>query len=410
MPIRILKFIIINHLLFATLVLLPAFAWCGTQMFAFGWASFLGAMVGIIAGIILIESLFRIGHRLMRGRPFVCTPLNAADKIYVEPHPYMPYSYKRNAITAPAQQTTYPLHQEVYTFPQLTTSSQRYLNGPGGDRNIITPKPDGLFRVACLGASTTGNYLQYEGENCSYPLALERLLHKRFTGRQIEVNNCGMGGRTSAEILIDFALNIIDTQPDMIVLYHAYNDLRPSMVEPFASDYSHARTTLGETYSQFKFISKLPDLPLHFYHAILAKLFPYTNIRNDMLRAISKGTVSMDASFAGTETYKRNLAHIINLCQANNIKVVCATFAYHMHGTTAEDTTVRKYFDGVQLENEAMSELAREHDLPLVDVAERMPKEDRYFMDTIHFSHEGMDYLAKLLAEPITDSLNEKPA
>jgi hypothetical protein len=89
-----------------------------------------------------------------------------------------------------------------------------------------------------LGASTTGNELEHDGVIYSYPLEPERILKEKFPELNLEVNNCGVGGRTTAEILIDFLLSGIDTSPDIVVLYHAYNDLQPSLTPGFLSDYS----------------------------------------------------------------------------------------------------------------------------------------------------------------------------
>ena len=38
------------------------------------------------------------------------------------------------------------------------------------------PKPNNLYRINCMGGSTTGSYIFFENKNCSYPLELEKNL------------------------------------------------------------------------------------------------------------------------------------------------------------------------------------------------------------------------------------------
>ena len=46
--------------------------------------------------------------------------------------------------------------------------------------------------------------------------------------------------------------------------------------------------------------------------------------------------------------------------------------------------------------NEIIEELAKFNNVDMVDNYNLIPKEDKYFVDSIHFSHNGMELLAKL--------------
>ena len=67
-----------------------------------------------------------------------------------------------------------------------------------------------------MGASTTANVLSYKENNYSYPILLEQQIHRKLN-KNIEVNNCGVGGYTSSDILISYALNVIETNPDYVI-------------------------------------------------------------------------------------------------------------------------------------------------------------------------------------------------
>ena len=279
-----------------------------------------------------------------------------------------------------------------------------YINGPNGDADIVIPKPEDIIRITCLGASTTGNYVDFDGRKFSYPLELEKILKEKFPEKKIEVNNCGVGGRTSAEILIDFELNIIDTEPDIVVLYHGYNDLAPSLTLGFKSDYSHAKRNLGEIWPYYRISSVFPDLPIASYNFFMIHVFGQ-NIRYSLLDAISRGKVDLSSNFNGLQTYQRNIEHIVNLCKSNGITVILSTFCHYMYEDVKNSKVHLKYHEGVLLENDVMRKIAEKHVLPLVDNNILFPYEDRFFVDSIHFSPEGMRKLAENISLPIVEYL-----
>ncbi|MEM9024273.1 MAG: SGNH/GDSL hydrolase family protein, partial [Bacteroidota bacterium] len=76
-------------------------------------------------------------------------------------------------------------------------------------------KPAGVFRVACIGGSTTAR---------GYPADLEAWLNTR-ADTVFEVLNVGLGGWTTAHSVANFVLNVVDYNPDLVVIHHAWNDV-----------------------------------------------------------------------------------------------------------------------------------------------------------------------------------------
>ncbi len=100
------------------------------------------------------------------------------------------------------------------------------------DREIITPKPEGLFRIACLGGSTT-----FEGPSneLTYPKMLERMLRERFGEDRIEVINCGVIASTTRNEVARMP-EIAALQPDLVIHYNFVNDitfLAPLWIQEF---------------------------------------------------------------------------------------------------------------------------------------------------------------------------------
>jgi len=86
--------------------------------------------------------------------------------------------------------------------------------------DIEVPKPSGVFRIICLGGSTTE-------ERCrggTYPSILQALLRARFPGRRIEVVNCGISGKATP-VTLGLLRDYFRMDPDLILVYDGINDV-----------------------------------------------------------------------------------------------------------------------------------------------------------------------------------------
>lgn len=397
------------------LVFVAAFAeivFFGFLYFYLHWSQFNKVAVFICANIvvlILIEIGFRLTYRLVMGSEYVFIPKLCFKEIYMEPHPYIPIVYKKHFISQKPMRVDYQLNSDKgFSYGQYISNNFRHLDGPKGNRDIVIPKPASQIRVMCLGASTTGNYIELDDVAYSYPMELEKILRDKFPGIDIIVHNCGHGGWTSAEILVDFAFNLYDAQPDIIIVYHAYNDLPASLTPGFQSDYSHARRNLGEINYLFRIASYIPNFPLKSYNFILNIIFPYMNPRFGVIEAITKGHPDLDGEFKGLQTYGRNIEHIIKICSSSGIDVILSTFAHYLHDRIKDSKHHLKYRQGLMMENEFIVGLAQKYSLPLTDNFNNIPSELKYFVDSIHFTPEGMRLLASNFAEKMTPLIEKR--
>jgi lysophospholipase L1-like esterase len=125
-----------------------------------------------------------------------------ADSIYRLGHKaYKPHL--RNATSC----TGYPMNTNDYGFR-------------GNDVSI--PKPAGVFRILCIGGSTTE---EGPSDDRTYPAILEKLLRHHFAQPIFEIVNCGTGGTTTAVHLSRMA-DYLALQPNMVIFYEGVNDLR----------------------------------------------------------------------------------------------------------------------------------------------------------------------------------------
>ncbi len=374
-------------ILFLTLSVasIAALASAGNKLFVFFFTLALSFLV--------IEIAFRFAWRLFVGEEYVRIPKLPFEAMWVEPHPYMPYVNKKNAKTPEVSVANYPLHKGKYKFTQLKTNSSGFVNGPNGDRDVLVPKPEKLIRINCIGASTTGNYISENAEAFSYPMELEKILSSNFH-EPIEVNNYGMGGYNSAEIMICFALRVIHTAPDFLIIYHAYNDIAAYLTSGFSSDYGHCRQNLSANYWKYKISSIVPQLNSKLLNYLVNRIIP-SDIRNSLISAISMGVLDIEQDpTVGLQTYERNLQHIIDLCKCNGIQIILSTYAFYMYKGIANDKLHQLYESIVKRENDVMRGLAKKNDLPLIDNAKLIPSNQEYFVDSVHLTPKGMNKLA----------------
>jgi lysophospholipase L1-like esterase len=362
---------------------------------------FIYFIVSFLIIILLAEFTFLFIYKLFTGAHYQLLKKIEFEKLAYEPHPYLPFVYKKKLKRVDGTgQINYPLNKNIYT-PELTTNDKGHYNGENGDRDILVPKPKNLKRINCLGGSTTGNYIKGSDKNYSYPLELERILKTKFNNN-IEVNNCGQGGYNSADIFVRYALQSIDTCPDYIIIYHAYNDIRSYLTPDFSSDYFHSRKSLGEVYWRYYLGSKIPNLPINFINYLTNKFFLPLDVRSTILEAIKKGEIDTSLDYSeGLKIYERNLQHIIDLSICNNIKVILGTYCFYLYPEIKDDPLHKLYQEIVFKENEVIKNLAIKNNLPLVDADSAIKKDQTNFLDSIHLTTQGMSLLAKCVAEKI---------
>jgi lysophospholipase L1-like esterase len=94
--------------------------------------------------------------------------------------------------------------------------------------DIALPKPAGRFRIAVLGDSVTIGMGVADEE--AYPAQLERLLHTRFPGRDLDVVNLGVPGYDTRQEVGLLRRNLSRLMPDMVLVGFYTNDV-PDVLE-----------------------------------------------------------------------------------------------------------------------------------------------------------------------------------
>ena len=352
-------------------------------------------LFGIILGFLPIEIFLHL-----KGIPFVGGPgtwrqelfpaFDGSSGRYVG-HPYSAYAYR-----APVSSWDF--------FSATGTMGENYINTEGfRNKEEFSLDHPGTFRVLCLGSSTTYG-VRNEYEN-SYPYELQKILAARLP-EKVEVLNAGLISSTTAEHIGRLPHKVIPFNPDVVVIYEGFNDLVPRIFNNFKRDYSHFRKTPGRKVPIF-FSRIVNSIYTVRYFGYKMQWIPYLT---DYIMNLENLPETMEErvrnfNLTSVATYENNLIFLVRTLQAYEIKVILPTFGYSST-SLGEDTWAamfpRELWDrGISENNSAIQRVQKSFNLPVVDVYKAFLDKAELFQGRIHFTNEGNQTLATVIAEGI---------
>lgn len=346
-----------------------------------------------VASSVLLLGGMEVGLRLLDAARTGAPVANVRPErdLYV-PHPYLP------VVLRPS--TNY---RDGDTAGHINALGLR-----GPERTLR--KPTGVFRVVCVGGSTTFG-AGIVGDEKTWPARLESRLAAARPAAKIEVLNAGVPGYTTAENLIYLGLRLVDMQPDLVVLYEGYNDFKPNRHPGYLADYSHWRDR-----------SAPPERPWGEGSRVVTRLRTalagFAAGRDASVRDPRTGASLPrhdSVSEEGVATFRRNLFTMIATARAGGARVALATYP---HPCTVENLSAHPKqfsylpgfvpgltFDGVRQAfdryNEEVRRVAIDQGALLVDAAREVPPEAGLFVDHVHFNAEGAERFAEVMARAL---------
>ncbi|MFC1707150.1 SGNH/GDSL hydrolase family protein [Planctomycetota bacterium] len=271
----------------------------------------------------------------------------------------------------------------------------------------------------CVGGSTTWSS-EVKSPRDSYPAQLERYLCARDI--DVDVVNGGVSYYTSAEVLGAMAFRGVHTQPDIVLIHTAGNDLEPFLSpRPYKADYTHWRVApiQAQPDRNMKFVCAwgIPSWTVRL--GALLHFRPKVHTRHALGRQL---TFFADSFFSTgpletrrTVGLERNLRSLIALCRSVGAAPVTILFridpkhpnscVYWDKRRTREElaNAEDRMQKGMAMLNEVMRVVSRELDVPVFPFDEfDAPAE--VWVDHCHLNEEG----CRLKAVAIGDFLLEQ--
>lgn len=274
---------------------------------------------------------------------------------------------------------------------------------------IETPKPEDIYRIVTVGGSTTYSTGVANWED-DFARKLQKNLQDTYNYSSIEVINAGLGGWNSWESLINLEFNVINLEPDLIIIYHGANDVHARILNP--TNYKSDNSGLRE---QWEF----PKTPLIF-KSILARILSGTKPVS-LIDITNTPTSAEGVEYTGFMEilnatpfeavqknppiyFERNLRSMIAIAEEFESKVILATWAYNSEIGGRDHASLPHYELGFEENNEAVKKVAEAKKVPLYDFNSEMPRNLTYWEDGMHLNVGGVELKAKLFTQFIQDN------
>ncbi len=322
-------------------------------------------------------------------------PVDAeGSRLGKQPHPYLSFAPSPN-----------------WTTTRRNRQAKHNAHGLRGPE-VSLRKPARVFRVACLGGSSTYG-TGPRSDKATYPARLQQ--HLRRVGTRAEVLNFGVPGWTTTESLINLSLRVIAFEPDLLIVYHATNDALAALWPNPTPDQTHFRTpwTQPRTSSLERTLERS-----RLFLIARAYLTDYLKETTDQAHymivnqppSLEEDDLDRVAPPQGIENFTRNLRHMVAIARAEGIPIVLASQGFNPaegKGSNVNSGQVR--FRTQRRLLEAQATLAGELGVPLIDAAAQLEAVARaeleasgtqkIFANNVHLTNHGANLLAQLIAE-----------
>ena len=275
-----------------------------------------------------------------------------------------------------------------------------------------TPDPVGKktkdeYRIITLGGSTTEDLWNDEGIH--WPLVLEQELHRRGY-KSVRVLNTGMSAYTTAHSLIRYEFDVVEHEPDMIIVMHNINDL---LVNYFAArDQQEVDPHYKVLYGNKSYTGEIGNEDIVFsrvVHSVASRLKRWQNTS-------AKLTIPDSDISRGRIFFKRNLTNLVRLTRANGTVPVLLTMPIAksqriFDGTVKDNRPYPRYERFLQdfsSYNQAVREVGKELGATVIDMNTLFADNDDYFADFVHYSTKGSRAFGAVLSAHIVNQIRKK--
>lgn len=292
-------------------------------------------------------------------------------------------------------------------------------NGFIENGNIIQPNPD--LRIIFFGGSTTEAL--FVDEKNRFPSIIERSLRNAMN-QKVAVHNAGVSGNNSMHSNLALIAKGIPLNPDFVVLMHNINDFsllsktKSYWVSPISralisKNFSPFFTTEDSARSlTFKTLKKIKNFLFpNLYEYLAPRLLPNLKLHKDDFKGFR-----LESSVVDTEVEKQFRASLITfiklaetwdikpilMTQFNRVKIDDPIFQrFYQSIPEGSDMSSEKFIQTYHKFNDITREVARQRNIPLIDLELLVPSSKEYIYDTVHLNDEGSKYVAKIISDQI---------
>jgi lysophospholipase L1-like esterase len=328
-------------------------------------------------------------------------------------------TWKGEELSHPGGSLTFVHHPHlVHTFKPSQETPQVTINAQGFRGRDWTMERSRAKRIIVLGGSAAFG-VDAAGDDKVFISVLERLLNKEDPDR-VEVFNAGVIGYGSKQELILLATDLLDYQPDLVLIFDGWNDFYFAGVRPtgVAEAFSPVFDDFDELLSQHT--QRLTNV------LRVSALFRYAERklgkRSDASGLPRRFNHYSDNLAVYLPDYRKNLMRMVRLAKAHNVDVmiVVQPELFQRKGKIPEaEQALRAEFETGR--HEGYVEYSRTHYPDFIQAAREVAAAERAafvdatvvfddfdgvaFTDFVHFTNQGNKVLARFLLPEVSSAL-----
>jgi len=343
-------------------------------------------------------------------------PFDRKIKDIYQWHPFVGFTFQPNSALSGS-------HPNQEKRAQIFIDQHGFL---ATDKDLELEKKANEIRIATIGGSTTASInLSYEQ---NWPGYLGNLIQQEFPDKKVRIINAGVPGFDTAQSIGNLALRVLPFRPDVVIIYHAYNDLKTIRGDlPFKSDYTHIHP---KPYGFHKepnwFIRFAGNSMLYVRTRNLVRDYK-TRKQADYEKLNNQNRLATIPRLA-ERAFEEHIRALVAIARSAGASVILSSFATlhdpYLDWRSPEKTmralsefqkdnlggllqftpglTIPAIFEGIRRYNEVLYKVAVGENTGWVDNSKLVPHADQYFLDRVHFSDAG----AKLMAQNLVPHVN----
>jgi len=270
---------------------------------------------------------------------------------------------------------------------------------------IRMPKPPGTVRIAFLGASTTW-CAEVSGNANAWPHLVAQDLQRAFANSDVDYVNGGVPGYTLKSSLKNLEYRVAPLQPDIIVIYHATNDMSAELRRLAAE-----RGLIGEGKLASSWLSAKSLL-----WNLAEKNFRIWIAQRKAEKELDR--LQVDSATLGA-AFRADLIQLVRRAQQEARIVAVATFSARLRSEQSDEEqlqaaasalyympfmTPRGLLGSYAQYNRIIREVARETGALLIEGENDIPGDAQHFTDSVHFTDAGSRAMAVRVSSALVQS------
>ena len=283
-------------------------------------------------------------------------------------------------------------------IPKASSKNGHILINSLGFRGPEIPltKPSGIIRLAFLGGSTTW-CAEVSNNEATWPHLVWAGLQKKYPSRNFDYVNGGVPGYSTEESLANLLSRVQQTNPDIIFIYHATNDL--------------SYDTRKMAMAQGVFSGK-PENPSWLANYSLAWFLIEKNLQMMFRKqqVIHGKKLLQFESNKLSRDFRKRLRHLIQESKKKSPLVAVATFSHQYRRDQSPEVQLRaagsaifympymdidRLFEAFEAYNKVIREVAKEEGIILIEDENHIPGDNVHFNDSAHFKDAGSRKMAE---------------